>query len=225
MESNSAMEHDPEIEHDVAPDVEPDVEPAPALDASRPTALRLWGFLLCAIGALLAGIASVLTWVTVGLRKVPAMDSASRGLDLVDGKVVLVAAVVMLVGVMATRLIAPRARRLVAVVVLLAGIVTIVVSGLFLARASDRFHAVDSEAVVEKFAQATGRPADVVRAHMEGVVAQLGGFTDVGPGAWVALAGGAVGTAGGVLVVLWSRRASDGATNDEDAATGPDPED
>jgi hypothetical protein len=182
------------------------VEPAPALNASRPTALRLWGFVLLAVGALVAGYASVLTWVTVGLRQQPQVSPEIPGLDTIDGKIVLAAAVVMLVGVIATRMVSPAARKAVALVVLVAAIVVIVVAGAFLVRAPDRFEAVDSDVLVEKIAEVTDQPADTVRREMEQVVAQLGGFTDVGPGPWVALGGGILAAVGGILLVAWSRR-------------------
>jgi Tryptophan-associated transmembrane protein (Trp_oprn_chp) len=182
------------------------MEPAPAMNVSRPSALRLWGFVLAAVAALLAGIASALTWVTVGLRDQASVTSDIRGLDIVDGKIVLGAAVVILVGVVSTRLVAPRARTIVAAGVLVAAIVVLVVAAAFLLRASDRFEAVDSDVLVQKIAEATGEPVDAVRPRMEEVVAKLGGFTDLELGAWLALAGGVVGTVGGVLVVAWGRR-------------------
>ena len=182
------------------------MEPAPAMNVSRPSALRLSGFVVSAVAALLAGIGSVLTWVTLGLRNQASVTSDIRGLDIADGKLVLGAAVVILVAVVSTRLVAPRARTIVAAAVLVAAIVVLVVAAAFLLRASDRFEAVDSDVLVQKIAEATGVPADAVRPRMEEVVARLGGFTDVGPGAWLALAGGVVGTAGGVLVVAWGRR-------------------
>jgi len=57
---------------------------------------------------------------------------------------------------------------------------------------------------------------------MEQVVTNLGGFSDVGPGPWLALAGGVLGAAGGVLVVAWSRWTviNDTAT-EPGAETGP----
>ena len=203
------------------------VEPAPALNVSRPSALRLLGFLLLAAGALLAGIASVLTWVTVGLRQEPQVSPQIPGLDTIDGKIVLGAAVVMLVGVIATRVVSPAARKAVAFVVLVAAVAVIVVAGAFLVRASDRFEAVDSDVLVQKIAEVTGQPVDSVRRQMEQVVTQLGGFTDVGPGPWLALAGGVLGAAGGVLVVAWSRRTTaydatmPGATTEPGAKTDP----
>jgi Tryptophan-associated transmembrane protein (Trp_oprn_chp) len=182
------------------------MEPAPAMNVSRPSALRLWGFVLAAVAALLAGIASALTWVTVGLRDQASVTSDIRGLDIVDGKIVLGAAVVIIVGVISTRLVAPSARTIVAAGVLLAAIVVLVVAAAFLLRASDRFEAVDSDVLVQKIAEATGEPVEAVRPRMEEVVAKLGGFTDLELGAWLALAGGVVGTVGGVLVVAWGRR-------------------
>ena len=182
------------------------VEPAPAMDASRPTALRLWGFLLSAVGALAAGIASALTWVTVGLRGQASVTTDIRGIDIADGKIVLGGAVAILVGVIATRMVTGTARRIVAIAVVVAALVVIVVSGAFLVRAKDQFGPVDSDALIQKIADVTGQPAAAVGAHMDQVVAQIGGFTDLGLGPWIALGGGLVATAGGALVVAWSRR-------------------
>jgi energy-converting hydrogenase Eha subunit C len=198
------------------------MEPAPTMNVSRPTTLRLLGFLLSAIGALLAGISPALTWVTVGLRNQPQLSPEIPGLDIVDGKIVLVAAVVMLVGVIATRLVAPGARKVIAIAILVAAIVVVVVAATFLVRATDRFEAVDSEVLIEKIAEAKDLPVDTVRGQMERAVAQLGEFTDVGSGPWLALAGGIVATAGGVFVVAWSRRtASPDETAEHEPPTEP----
>ena len=191
------------------------MEPAPALNASRPTGLRLWGFLLSVLGGLLAGVASSLTWVTVGLRDVPEINAETVGLDIVDGKIVLAAAVVILVGVLATRFVALAARKVLAVMVVIAALLVVVVATAFLARASDRFEPVDSDRLIRQIAEAQGQPEDSVRRQMEQVVQTLGGFTDVGPGPWLALAGGGLATVGGVLVLAWSRRSTASVTPSE----------
>jgi len=42
------------------------MEAAPRMDTSRPSNLRLAAFALTSLGALVIGIGSILTWVTVG---------------------------------------------------------------------------------------------------------------------------------------------------------------
>src|SRR5438067_914935 len=71
------------------------LEPRTRMDASRPSALRLAGFLCVAAGGLRPGI---------GLVGSTALDSPIKGTDVWEGRATLAIAAVVLVGVIAMRL-------------------------------------------------------------------------------------------------------------------------
>lgn len=199
------------------------MEPAPALDASRPSPLRLAGFLVTVIGALLAGIGAAGTWVTVGISGQGQLDSVTKGTDAWEGKVVLACAVVMLVGVLGTRMVRSRgARAAVAVLVAVAGLAASAIGGWFLATASSRFSPVADASIAAKLAEVLGKPVDQVSTELQQVVEKLGGFTTVGIGPKLALAGGVLGLIGGILVLRWTSRAAVGTPEpaEDDAPTG-----
>lgn len=187
------------------------MEPAPAFDTSRPSPLRLAGFLVTVLGALLAGIGAAGTWVTVGISGQGQLDSVTKGTDRWEGKVVLACAAVMLVGVLGTRMVrSHQARAAVAGLVALAGLASAGVGGWFMATASSRFSPVADASIAEKLAGVLGKPVDQVSTELQQVVEKLGGFTTVGTGPKLALAGGVLGLIGGILVLRWTSRTAAG---------------
>lgn len=180
------------------------MEPVPRLDASPPSGLRLVGFLVAVAGALLAGLGAIQTWVTFGVR---GLETAVKGTDAWDGTIVLVCAVVMLVGVLATRLVgSARGRKVAAAAALIAGLVTIAVGGAFSVTGSSRFDPVDSEKVVKAIVEIRGVTVEEAQALLEQNIEDLGGFTDIGTGPMLALLGGVLAFAGGLLTLAWSSR-------------------
>src|SRR4029077_16856334 len=156
----------------------------------RPSPLRLWGFVLTAVGALLAGIAALMVWVTVGLPGADVLSAAYHGTDLADGRLVLTGAVILLIAVLASRFVRTRNSRIVvALLAITAGLLAAVVAVRFLMTASTRFTPVTSA-----MAKAI---ADVTHSTPEAVVTKFGGFTTVSLAPWLALAGGLLGLVGG----------------------------
>jgi hypothetical protein len=184
----------------------------PRLDASRPSNLRLAGFALTAGGALLMGIGSVLTWVTVGIADQFSVQTVSPGTDLSGGVITLVCAVVVLVLVVVSRFVPGTVRRWISVVVIVAGAVASAVAGYFIWAPPPHYSPVDDQRLVDAIATATGRPVDDVRTALAQIIDKLGGYTHVGPGPWLVLIAGVLVIAGGVLTLLWSERLQRTAT-------------
>ena len=86
---------------------------ATALDVSRPTPLRLFGFLFTAVGGLLIALGSLLTWATVGIVSDTegVFDSAIHGIDRAEGAATLAMGVAILIGLVALRVVASHAAR------------------------------------------------------------------------------------------------------------------
>jgi hypothetical protein len=199
----------------------PRMEPAPVLDASRPSPLRMWGFLLTVLGALLAGLGALLTWVTVGIGGPGALNTMTKGTDVWEGIVLLGCAVVMLAAVLGSRFVSGAARTVAAGLVTGTSFVAFVVASAFVATADSRFSPIDSSALAQKIADATGATVEQVRATLEQVVQKLGGFTTIGAGPWLAIAGGLLGLAGGVLSLAWASRTGSAASTQEATSEGP----
>jgi hypothetical protein len=187
------------------------MEPSPTLDVSRPSPLRLASFVVVVVGAVLAGVGAVQTWVTVGIANQPQLDSPTKGTDVWQGLVVLGCAAVLLVGVIVSRLVTGRARTVVGGVLAASGIVCTAVAGAFLVTATSAYSAIDDQQVVNAIAKATGATADQVRAK---ACATLGCTTTVGRGPWLALVGGLLGLVGGILVLAWAARVGPGPSRD-----------
>ena len=101
------------------------VEPEPHMDFSKPSPLRVAGFVLVATGGLLAGVAAVLTWFTVGLTddKQNVLTQRYLGTDLPEGRLVLAAGLILLGGIIALRRVrGVLARRAVASVLIVASL-------------------------------------------------------------------------------------------------------
>jgi len=159
----------------------------PPLDASRPSALRLAGFVVTMVAALLVGLGSIATWATVGIPS-ENVNTDIPGVDLLDGRVTLICAVVMLIGTLATR--TSRSSRVAvgwAVGVIAAGVVSLAIAGSFLMTGLSRSTVVASLPPREMW--------DLV-----------GAFREMGAGPLLVVVGGALAFVGGVLSLAWAMR-------------------
>jgi hypothetical protein len=185
----------------------------PRLDASRPSNLRLAGFALTAGGALVMGIGARLDWVTVGLGQVPNSQSVDKGADLLAGKIALGCAIAVLILVLVGRATSGRWRTALGVVVIALAAFVAGLAAWFIIAAPDHYSPVDNDRLVAALAAVFKKTPDEIRAGLASTIDQLGGYTHVGPGPWVVIAGGVLVIAGGVLTLRWARRlrASEGA--------------
>ena len=191
-------------------------EPEPRLDFSKPSPLRLAGFLLVALGGLFAGVAAVLTWVTVGLidDKQNVLTQRYLGVDLLDGKVVLAAGLVLLGGIVVLRRVRGIwLRRTVASLLIVAALVIVGIAAAAATSTHSRFGDRALQDMAKSAAAALKLPLDQARQRVD-QIASLGITVTRGSGLWVALAGGVLGVMGGILSLTWALR------REERAATG-----
>ena len=182
------------------------MEAEPRLETSPPSNLRLAAFALTAGGALVMGVGSLLTWVTVGIADSKGLPpTVSPGTDLAAGLVTLVCAVVILVLVVVSRLVGEGARRILAGIVILLGSFSALIAAWFVKAAPDYYSPVDDQRLIDAIAAATGKSADEVKTALATVIDQLGGYTHVGRGPWVVILGGLLAIAGGILTLRWAK--------------------
>jgi FtsH-binding integral membrane protein len=148
--------------------------PGEGLQIAPPSPLRLAGFLATAMGALGLGMGAVMTWVTVPS---PAdtggnVDIVYKGLDIGAGKVAILAALVLLVGMMALR--GARTRRgetAIAVVMIVAAAAGATAALYVLVFANRRYGLPDQPTV--------SRGLGVILASAGGIIAILGAVLDL----------------------------------------------
>jgi hypothetical protein len=182
------------------------------LSTARPSPLRLAGFLCTAAGAVLMAIGALTTWASVVLKAAagqPAntsLNSTYTGVDTWEGIVVLVAAVVVLLAVMATRLAAePATGRALALVAVVACLVVIVVAAATFVRADQRYTDPAARGIATALSRQTGLPVAAIEQQLE---TQRADLVEIDPGIGIALAfaGGVLGLVGALLVAAWARR-------------------
>jgi hypothetical protein len=197
-------------------------EPEPHLDFSRPSPLRLIGFLLVALGGLLAGIGVVITWVTVGLTddKNNVLTQRYLGTDLPEGKVVLAAGLILLGGIIVLRRVrGPFARRAVAALLIVASLLTVGIA-IKVATGAHRYADKALQDMTNVAAVTLKLPPDQARQRVD-QIASLGITVTRGTGVWLALAGGLLAAAGAVLSLVWALRREAGAPSGETAVIPP----
>ena len=161
-----------------------EMEQAPRLDVSRPSGLRLAAFALSAAGALIIGVGCFLPWVTYGIRFPGDTPTVVPGSDDVAGRIALLCAALILLAVVGSRLLAPWYRRPLGIVLTAAGVVTVAVTTWFVVTVADRYAAIQP---------IPGQASSPIESYV-----------NVGPGAWVVIAGGLLAIAGGILTLRWA---------------------
>jgi hypothetical protein len=141
------------------------------------------------------GLGALSAWATVGFPGDLAhhLDVQTKGVDVWEGKVVLAVGVVTLVGIIALRALSTASARSVVAV-------AIVVLGPLAAALA----AVDASRIESRFVP-TGPMG-----HMASEAMRMSLRVDVGPGIWLAIAGGILAAVGGALSLVWAARSSVG---------------
>lgn len=164
-----------------------------------PRNLRSAGFLCASVGALLAGVGALLPWVTTAISGVPTEVSPTYvGVDLPDGIIVIVLALVMLVAALMTRAgTGDAARRGMAAVVIVSSFLIVGIAGASIVTADGRFESTAVDDVVDDLTPQGA--TDEQRARIDDLLELR-----IGPGPWLALVGGVIGAVGGVLTLAWA---------------------
>jgi hypothetical protein len=168
-----------------------------------PMRLRVAGSVLTIVGALMAGIGPTLAWTTVGLRvdTQGVLDLEFRGLDLVGGTIAFVVAVLTLGGLALSRRATGRARGRLGVGLLLAGVVIVAMPLSVAIRAEERAVESMGEVAAQTGGLTIEEATELVREDPS-----LAVRSELGPGIWLTLAGGALVVVGTAALLAWTRR-------------------
>ena len=173
------------------------------LDVSKPTPLRLFGFLFTAVGGLVIAWGAISDWATVVFQGESFENSATPGVDVLEGKVALGLGVGMLVALVSMRLARSHGgRRALALAILLAAGLALAIGVVDVVRADQRFGGYAVNRIAEGISEASGVPFDQARRDVEAEIARQGSI-DLGLGLWMVIAGGALGLVGGALDLAW----------------------
>jgi hypothetical protein len=186
------------------------------LSTERPSSLRLIQFAFTALGGLLMGVGALLTWARVSLG--PDIEGVeTKGVDVVEGKVVLGVAVLVLLSIpLLRRAPSTGARRALVALVLLASLAAGALTLWDIVAKDDRLGLPVLDETQRQVAEDTGLPLPGIK-QLQALT-----FVELEPGIYVALAGAALGVIGGALGLAWIRRGellpTSAAADDDPAA-------
>lgn len=168
-----------------------------------PMRLRVAGSVVTIVGAFMAGIGSTFAWTTVGLRvdTQGVLDLEFRGLDLLGGTIAFVVAVVALGGLALFRRATGPARGRLGVGLLLAGFIIVAMPLSVAIRAEERAVESMAEIAAETGGLTIEEATELVREDPS-----LAVRSELGPGIWLTLAGGALVVVGTAANLTRARR-------------------
>ncbi len=162
----------------------------------KPSPLRLWGFLLTALGGALVAFGSIGSWAAISLGNSVENAVPTKGIDVWQGTASLVLGVVIVVGILALRFVRPERRNAMAVAIVVAGLAALAL-GLWVLLA---LKSVMRDPGVDELAKVYGRQQVLQAMSTVGVAAKAQA------GLYMTVAGGALATLGGVVDLAWVRQ-------------------
>lgn len=173
------------------------------LDVSRPTPLRLFGFLFTAVGGLLIALGAISNWATVVFLGGQFEGSATPGVDVVEGKVALGLGVLLLIVIVSMRLArTTNVRRALALIILIGSVSALAIGIIDVVGAESRFGGYALDDIASAVAKQDNIPVVEARQRAQALI-DAEGSIDLGLGIWLVVAGGVIGTVGGLLDIAW----------------------
>jgi hypothetical protein len=162
----------------------------------KPSPLRLWGFLLTAIGGALVAFGSIGNWASVTLGSSTEGAVPTKGIDIWQGTATIILGALLVIGILALRFVRPGRRNAMAIAIVVAGLAALAL-GLWALLA---LKSVVQDTGVDALAKIYGRQEVLATMSKVGIAAkgQIGLYMTV--------AGGVLGTAGGFVDLAWVRQ-------------------
>ncbi|HEY6566035.1 MAG TPA: hypothetical protein VI341_00835 [Actinomycetota bacterium] len=182
-----------------------DTQPSPsegvdlpgASGPTPPATARLVGLLLTALGGLLMCVGALMPWVRTSLEGAPADFSPTYfGIDIPDGKVVLVLGVIIIAALIVSRLSkAASLARSASLVIIVAAFAGVGITTVTLITADSRFH----DSAVDDIIEQIDSPTDEMRAQADELI-----DLQLASGPFAAIGGGILAVVGGAFTLAWA---------------------
>ncbi len=172
----------------------------------KPSPLRLWGFLLTALGGALIAFGSIENWATITLGGSTENAVPSKGIDLWQGKVTVVLGAMIVVGILALRFVRPERRNMVGILLTVAGIIGLGIAVWCLVSLESVIHGTGIDALTKHVADVLGITEAQARQAVLRTMQQKGIDVRAQTGLWMAAVGGVLATAGGFVDLAWVRQ-------------------
>ena len=172
----------------------------------KPSPLRLWGFLLTAIGGALIAFGSIENWATITLGGSSENAVPTKGIDLWQGKVTVVLGAMTVIGILALRFVRPERRNMVGILLTVAGLVCLGIAVWCLVSLESVIHGTGIDALVKRVADVLGMSEVQARQAVLRTMQQKGIDVRAQTGLWMAAAGGLLATVGGFVDLAWVRQ-------------------
>jgi hypothetical protein len=188
----------------------------------RPSALRLWGFILTVAGGAAIAFGSISDWAAVSIGGSAESAVPTKGVDLWQGQVTLALGVLVIVGVLSLRFVRPDRRAPLAVALVAMGLLALGLAGWCVLALERVVGGTGVEALVDEVVAQLGLTQAEARELVTQVLATAGVEVQAQTGLWLTVAGALVATVGGLLDLAWVRRKRlAGDAIDPDTLTAP----
>jgi hypothetical protein len=172
----------------------------------KPSPLRLWGFLLTALGGALIAFGSIADWARVSVGNRTAGAVPTSGIDLWPGKVTVVLGAAIVVSILALRFVSPDRRGAIAALILVLALIAVGLTLYAWIALRSLVRDAGTDALVRQVVDLLGLDPSEARSQVLAALVRLGIGVRAQSGLWLSATGGALAAAGGILDLLWVRQ-------------------
>jgi hypothetical protein len=172
----------------------------------KPSPLRLWGFLLTAIGGALIAFGSIESWATITLGGSTHNAVPTKGIDLWQGKVTVLVGAMIVIGILALRFVRPERRNMIGILLTVAAALCLGIAAWCLVSLESVIHGTGIDALTKHVADVLGISEAQARRAVVRTMQLKGIHVRAQTGLWMAAAGGVLGTVGGFVDLAWVRQ-------------------
>ena len=172
----------------------------------KPSPLRLWGFLLTALGGALIAFGSIGNWATITLGGTTENAVPSNGIDLWQGKLTVVLGAMIVIGILALRFVRPEHRIAMGILLTVAALIGLGIAAWCLISLESVIHGTGIESLVKHLVDVLGMSEAEARRAVVRTMQEKGIDVRAQTGLWMVAAGGVVATVGGFVDLAWVRQ-------------------
>lgn len=172
----------------------------------KPSPLRLWGFLLTALGGALVAFGSIGSWAAISLGNSVKDAVPTKGIDVWQGAASLILGVVIVLGILALRFVRPERRNAMAVGIVVAGLAALALAAWCLLGRDSVFRDMGIDGLVSAVVKQLGLSPAEARKEVLAASGAAGIDVRTKVSLFVTLGGSLLATAGGLVDLAWVRQ-------------------